>query len=294
MAEILIVEESIDSALKRFKKAVGREGILKEAKQRHFNGAMTRSQRRRAKKMLAKSRYQKNHRGDDSSGPDKRKIRLQDDLRYHDWDWATGPETWEPNLAPIEYLELSENQNLPWRRAVPQNDPLFMFGEDKRLRFNKPQESDIPSVHACTIAAYKKGGKLIFPIVRGLNDDGTERQKFQFPGGGMEAGETPEIAGAREYIEETGKKILDLTFQDRINTQVMGAHTFICFFSKVIGGRLRKGQEIVELEFPTYDQLCELAEAGMLSPKHEQAFHIFKGMIEAVQNRDRKEEAAHV
>ena len=63
MAEILIVEESIDSALKRFKKAVGREGILKDAKQRHFNGAMTRSQRRREKKMMAKSRYQKNHRG---------------------------------------------------------------------------------------------------------------------------------------------------------------------------------------------------------------------------------------
>lgn len=297
MAEILISEESIDSALKRFKKAVEREGVLKVIKQGHFNGAMTKSQRRRAKKMLAKNRYRKNHRCDNSlSGPDKDKIELQDSPLYHDTDWATGNETWNPDLTPIKRLKVSEeDQNLPWRKNFVKNplDPLFMFGEDKRLRF-KPEESNIPSVHVCVIAVYRWRGDLRYPIVRGLNDDGSERHNFQFPGGGMEKGETPEKAGVREYTEETGLKIADLGIKDRIASQILGNHTFICFLSKVIGGRLRKGAEIVELRLVTFDQLYQMAEAGVLSPKHDQAFQVFKAMIEVVQNRDQKKEVANV
>lgn len=289
MAEVLIAEESIDSALKRLKKAVGREGILRIIKQSHFNGAMTRSQRRRAKKMLAKSRYKKNHRGDDSGrGPDKEKLRLQDSPLYHDRDWATGEETWKPDLTPIKLSRLSEVERRPWSGF--RTDPLHMFGEDKRTYFKKPEEDDIPSTHSCTIALYNLDGKLRFIVVRGLNDDKTERQNFQFPGGGKEDWEkTPEETAVREYFEETGLKILNPAIKDRIFTQVLGNHTFICYLGKIVGGQLCQGTEIVELQLVTYEQLCQMAEERMLSPKHEKGFLNFKAMVEAVQNRGQKE-----
>lgn len=284
MAEILIAEESIDSALKRFKKAVGGEGILKTVKERYFNGALTRSQRRRAKKMLAKMRYKKNHRGDDSGrGPDKKKLRLQDSPLYHDGDWATGEETWEPDLTPIKLSPLSETEQKPWSGF--RTNPLHMFGEDKRIHF-KPEENDIPSTHSCTIALYGS----FFIIVRGLNDDKTERQNFQFPGGRKEKSEkTPEETAVREYFEETGLKILNPAIKDRIFTQILGNHTFICYLGKIVGGQVCKGEEIVELWLVTYEQLCQMAEEGMLSPKHERAFLNFKAMVEVVQNRGQKE-----
>ena len=52
--------------------------------------------------------------------------------------------------------------------------------------------------------------------------------------------------------------------------------------------------EIVQIEFPTFEELCEIVEAGMLSPKHEQVFYTFKAMIEAVRNHQEQQEVANV
>lgn len=304
MAEILLMPSDSDSlsakyspAMIRFRRAVAREGIVAAAGQWHRKGAMTKSQKRRLKSLKARKRARRafarqfgHIKPDRFDTADRKKIIEQDHPVFHsDVKAATGNETWDPTQLVVTRIDFDEIVEQERERAAKQRANEKRFGERAFPKFgstlHRPPvargEDEIPSVHSAVIAVRVTRGKAYFPIVRSLNDDGSEREKWQFPGGGTQEGETPEAAGARETKEETGYTIMPVTADDRISTQPVGVHTFICFLSMVTGGRLRRGEEIVEIKLCTYEELCEMAD-GELSPKHLKAFRQFQARFNSL------------
>jgi ribosomal protein S21 len=282
MAEVIITNndnEELDSALKRLARQVGREGQVKKAKRRYFGGFLTKSKRRRGKKLASRRRLQRFLRNQPpKSDFDSVKARF---WCNEDVNWATGPDTWKPDLTPIRMPKSLESPAGPASR--------FRFGEDRRKgKIEKIVTEPLPpSIHVCGIAEYsyrhKTSGKVTgIIIVRSKNDDGDPREKYSFPGGGVEVekGETPEQAIVREFKEETGLIVALPEESQRIfTTRIKNAgddHTFICFLLRVIGGRPKPGEEIVELKLAPFERLEKFVfETHGLSFNHLRSFRAY-------------------
>lgn len=300
---ILCEEEGIDEALKRFKRIVGKNEILKIVKNIHFEGATTKGQRRRAKTKKAVQRWRRllrkkaeAHSADRFDQCDKLKTRLMasDATRadspvggalYNDTSWTVedDPEAWRPNLAPVKLpKKVSEQPERDGGRGH-YHQTVSRFGEDQRLE-DEDELPPSPSVHVCVIAAYemRQSGKKYrgIVVVRGTDYDEEKkipvsRTNFQFPGGGVEIekGENCEQAASREYLEETGLILAPLSEKDdRIYTVEVGSHTFICYAGKIVSGTPKKGTEIVDMKLPSLKQLKDWAERGILSSNHRDSF----------------------
>lgn len=82
-----------------------------------------------------------------------------------------------------------------------------------------------------------------------------EHNKWEFPGGGIGAEETPEQAIVREVREETGLNIKVVKLLPKIYSHLWKSQNrqilIISYFCKITGGRLgnHHEQEIAELKF---------------------------------------------
>lgn len=282
MAEVIVTsDEEIDSALKRLRHRVNLEGIVKKAKRSHFEGALTKTQRREGKKMAARRRWHRflrNH-------PEKKFDKIKAEFWSDDTSWATGDETWCPDLTPTKKQKAEAENETSGYATGPAS--FHRFGEDRRKNEKEIEELVtaeplLPTIHVCGIAEYKHGNVSGIVIVRSYKDEDESgknekipREKFTFPGGGVElaGGETPEQAIVREYKEETGLIVAPpqethRIFVAKINDEG-NEHTFICFLLKITGGEPKMGEEICELKLMPYDKLEKFAfEVRGLSRNH--------------------------
>ena len=87
------------------------------------------------------------------------------------------------------------------------------------------------------IALIKKDGKFLMTKRVSFDPEDKEFYPFvwQFPGGGLEFGETPEETVKREMIEEIGVEIEIISLIPKIYTEVRGKWQgiFICFLCKL-------------------------------------------------------------
>lgn len=87
------------------------------------------------------------------------------------------------------------------------------------------------------VAGVIQDGSRIFATQRGYGDF---KGGWEFPGGKMEAGETPEQALARELREELAVEIKVGAFISTVECDYPKFHlTMHCFFCTVINGELR-------------------------------------------------------
>lgn len=87
------------------------------------------------------------------------------------------------------------------------------------------------------VAGVIQDGSRIFATQRGYGDF---KGGWEFPGGKMEAGETPEQALARELREELAVKVKVGAFICTVECDYPKFHlTMHCFFCTVINGELR-------------------------------------------------------
>ena len=105
MPEVILREaESIDEALKRLKRAVIRDSTVKTVKQRLFEGAVTESQRRRAKTKKALRRWRKAQKIK-AMGAYVNRSYANDEIKANFWaddtSWAISDTEWNPDLTPI-------------------------------------------------------------------------------------------------------------------------------------------------------------------------------------------------
>ena len=93
-----------------------------------------------------------------------------------------------------------------------------------------------------------KGGRIL--MVRHRHDG---RAYWTLPGGGIEAGETPEQAVVREVKEETD---LDVEVERRLFTEMnetpRGRREAVCFLLRFTGGRAKVGHDP---ELPPHGQM---------------------------------------
>jgi 8-oxo-dGTP diphosphatase len=116
------------------------------------------------------------------------------------------------------------------------------------------------------IALIKKGGKFLM----------TKRVNpfvWQFPGGGMEFGETPEEAIKREMIEEIGVEIEIITLIPKIYTETRNGKwqgIFICFLCRL---KNESATIILNHEATEYNwfELEEISKFDMMSKTLEMA-----------------------
>lgn len=87
------------------------------------------------------------------------------------------------------------------------------------------------------VAGVIQDGSRIFATQRGYGDF---KGGWEFPGGKMEAGETPEQALARELREELAVEVKVVAFICTVECDYPKFHlTMHCFFCTVINGELR-------------------------------------------------------
>lgn len=95
------------------------------------------------------------------------------------------------------------------------------------------------------------------------------------PGGGVESGETPLQAVAREVFEETGLSVRPVRYVGRYTAEYMVyrdiTHVFAC---RIIGGKLRRNAESLKLGFFSPGKLPR----PMLSIHRERALDAAKGV----------------
>lgn len=277
------------------------QGVLKEAKACDRIGPLTKNQKKRLKKSQSRSRFLQERRRQMAEGYDPLdekdyvKLLAQSHPLYHDGDFAVEgrPDQWNFDLTPLDLDFKKEVEKWKereaetrWQENQARRHPereSFRFGESRR---RKPAflDSPFPSIHACVIPIWEIKGEVRIPVVRALNDNGTERTHFQFPGGGVKLmdSETPESCGNRECEEEIGLKVEVLTVAHRIDEQIQGLHTFIGFLANVTGGRLRPGREIVELRTLTLPELRQMADSEELSLKHLKLFRKLEAALAGI------------
>ena len=104
------------------------------------------------------------------------------------------------------------------------------------------------------IITNEKGGVLL--AKRNQPDIPSEHNKWEFVGGGIDFGETPEQALMREVKEEAGVEIEVVRLLPKIFTQIWKAQEperhiiIISYECKIVGGELKpKDSEVSELKF---------------------------------------------
>lgn len=111
------------------------------------------------------------------------------------------------------------------------------------------------SQHTIVVALIKNHKGEILLARRNQPDIKAEHNKWEFPGGGIEIGETPEQAIVREVKEETGLKIKIVRLLPKIYSHIWKGQSrqilIISYLCKIIGGRLgnHHEREIAELKF---------------------------------------------
>lgn len=298
MAEVLVrpgddLSKKGSPTMRQLKRVVAQEGVVKALKEARFHGALTKGQKRREKKNRSRRRCRRDLRVQQQIAGrerldqnDEEKFLAQSWPLYNDASLATGPETWNEDLVLVplkvnfaeevrKRMEREEQKRLDEERARCNPDMIgFRFGESRKRTFVF-SESFVPSVHSCVVGLREIRGKIRIAVVRAVNIDGTEREHFEFPGGNVKLaqGESPEQGGNRENVEETGLIAETLTPAHRIGEpHVKDLHTFIGYLAMIVDGKLKKGEEIVELLTPTFSELQEMANKGMLSIKHLDLF----------------------
>lgn len=100
-------------------------------------------------------------------------------------------------------------------------------------------------------------GKVL--LVRRINDP--FRGYWTLPAGFVDAGESPEEAGVRECLEETGLDVRITGLLDVIAGQEhpRGAHILIAYHGEIIKGNARPGDDADELGFFSRQDLPPLA-----------------------------------
>ena len=92
-------------------------------------------------------------------------------------------------------------------------------------------------IHPVVIAIIKKNNKYLMTkrVSFDLEDSRFFPYVWQFPGGGMEFGETPEKTVEREMLEEIGTKIKIVSLIPKVYTEIRNKWQgiFICFFCKL-------------------------------------------------------------
>lgn len=284
MAKVLLSEgEEIVTAIKRLAKMLSGEGILGRVKNAFFQGYMTLSQKKRNKKKASAVRTKKAEvkirticqRLGIELDPD---IKPSNDAgQNNDTNWATGEDSWSPVLSKPLFIPLPPESEFSWTKKHAGPARRFGFGERFRRTATKTEVETGPTTHVCGIAEYKFRKQAGFILVRGLNDDGTERTRFAFPGGGLEAGETPEQAVVREYLEETNLKVKVI---GKIFSQVADSHTFMAYWVKIVDGSPKMGEEIVEMRLMTPDFLRDFIKNDGVSKNHIKTFEAFEQLQE--------------
>lgn len=299
MAQVLVstTDDDLSRALGRLRAAVSREGTLRTLRERN-RGALTKGQRWRQKQAKAKRQFlcfQRKRAAANSDHFDEKdycKLRAQD-YPYNDLSWARTDDTWEPDLTPALVNFLEGSVVTTRHQSSQQLQSHFSFSRGVPNRHIARVSTEVPSAHVCAITLYNWGKEIRVPVVRSLNEDGSERIRWQFPGGGVEHGETFEAGTVRETREEIGLTVAPpMLSEDVVFRQEIAEHTFVCFVTSAIGGRLKKGDEIVELRIPTYTELSEMVNSGELMPKHAAAFRAFQKKIQSLNDGDIQKEAS--
>lgn len=304
---------NLEQALRDLKRACGQEGFLRTVREQQRRGYLTKSQRRHLKHKKAVSQWRRlNRRFETKPKLDQRKIFMQDHLDFAgDIQWATGDDSWSPALTfsvkaensfneamisaarerrdRVRKGELSKNLSRGFQAVA-----LFAEGPGKTGEITiapASQTAAIPSKHVCVIGELRAGRSICIPLVRSLNDDGTARTYFQFPGGSADLQlETIEKTAFREMEEETGLVISPISADQKpIFHRCMddGLHQFIAYRSRVQGGTPAKGEEIVQLEFLTPTVIRRLINKfrkqgeRFLFPNHESAFIEYERILKA-------------
>lgn len=111
-------------------------------------------------------------------------------------------------------------------------------------------------------------------IVTRTNDDGVteilnvlahNKSKYGFPGGKLEAGESPEDAVIRETEEELGVKPTNVVYKDTYRAHTPeGRGIEMSVFTGEVSGDIKPTNEIAELYWLTYEQMA--AGLSLLTP----------------------------
>jgi 8-oxo-dGTP pyrophosphatase MutT (NUDIX family) len=106
------------------------------------------------------------------------------------------------------------------------------------------------SVHGCSMIA-RDDAKRVLLVRHSYGGSG-----WEFPGGGIGKGETPEAAARREFAEEVECELLDLRHIGRIEEPYHGAINVVeVFAGRVEGEPKPDGREIVDFGFFATDAL---------------------------------------
>jgi len=126
------------------------------------------------------------------------------------------------------------------------------------------------------VVAMVKGGRIL--LVRQ-----TDREIFVLPGGGIEAGETPAQAAAREVMEEVGSAVVTADLMDIGIFEGESSHggdkikiTLHCFLARKWAGEPRDMSATDEVEELKWFTMAELADARTSQLFHAQVLPALK------------------